>query len=132
MRCRHGRNMYFGASLAVIALGLLSRSSVLPLSPFWKKYSADALWALLVFLLIRFALPRLSTFKSAVIAFAIAVAVEASQLYHAPWIDGLRATRLGALTLGSWFNWPDMVAYAVGVAVGGILDRCAHRQPRNP
>jgi hypothetical protein len=32
--------------------------------------------------------------------------VEFSQLYHAPWIDTIRAARIGALVLGSTFNAP--------------------------
>jgi hypothetical protein len=60
-----------------------------------KKYGGDALWALLVFVLIRFIQPRTNVMRSATVAFAVAVAVEFSQLYHAPWIEAIRATRLG-------------------------------------
>ena len=108
-------------ALVVIALGLVWRLPALPLSPFSKKYGADALWAMLVFLLIRFLWPRWHVWKSAGVAFAASVAVELSQLYHAGWIDAIRATRLGALSLGSVFNLPDIAAYAAGIAIVTLL-----------
>ena len=44
--------------------------------------------------------------------------VELSQLYHAPWIDGLRQIRVAALLLGHGFLWSDLVCYGVAVGVG--------------
>ncbi len=114
---------YALAALAVVALGLAWRSPLLPLSPFLKKYGADALWALMVFLLVRFARPQSGLWLSAWIAFGISAVVEFSQLYHAAWIDSIRAMRLGALVLGSVFNWPDLPAYALGIVAGALLER---------
>lgn len=116
------RSVYFGAAFLVVAAGLLLRFSAVPAPPFLKKYGADALWALLVFLLVRFLCPRVGVWRSAGIAALISAGVEVSQLYHAAWIDTVRATRLGTLILGSVFNWPDFVAYFLGVALGAILD----------
>jgi hypothetical protein len=109
------------AALAVIGLGLVWRSRVLPFSPFVRKYGADALWAALVFLLIRFLSPRMRIWSSAWIAFAVSAAVEFSQLYHAGWIDSIRATRLGGLILGSVFNWPDFAAYTFGIIPAALI-----------
>lgn len=91
------------------------------------KYGGSALWALLVFLLCGWLAPRMSTVRVALMASAIACAVEFSQLYHAPWIDQIRQTRMGALTLGSVFNWPDIPAYFLGIAVGAFGER-THRR----
>jgi hypothetical protein len=44
--------------------------------------------------------------------------VEFLQLYHAPCIDAIRATRPGRLVLGTTFNAPDLLAYPVGIALG--------------
>jgi len=52
--------------------------------------------------------------RLAATALVISFAVEVSQLYHAEWIDGIRETRLGALTLGSGFLWSDLVCYTLG------------------
>ena len=107
----------------VIGVGLLWRSPVLHLPPAVAKYGGSALWALLVFLLCGWLAPRLATGRMLVIAILIACAVEFSQLYHAPWIDQIRRTRMGALTLGSVFNWPDIPAYIFGIVAGAFAER---------
>ena len=63
---------------------------------------------------------------------AFSVAIELSQLYHAPWIDSIRQTTLGGLILGFGFLWSDLACYAAGVGVGIILERSdlASRNPR--
>ena len=66
--------------------------------------------------------PRAGTRTLALAALAIAVADEISQLYHAPWIDAIRATRLGALVLGYGFLWSDLACYTAGVVVAACLD----------
>jgi hypothetical protein len=119
----HRRLVYAIAAAAIVALGLLWRSHLFPLSAFFVKYGGDALWAALVYILTRLCHPRISVIKSAIVAFMIALAVEFSQLYHAPWFDALRHTRPGALVLGSTFNWPDIPAYAVGIVIAALIDR---------
>ena len=84
------RVLYAGLMVAVIAVGLLWRSKLVPLTPFVSKYGGDALWALMVFVGFGLLLPRLSTWMLAVLATGFAVAIEFSQLYHAPWIEALR------------------------------------------
>lgn len=125
-----GRLAYSLAAVGVVGLGLIWRSPFLPLSPFMKKYGGDALWAALIFTLIRFCWPRMEIVTSASFAFGIAVVVELSQLYDAPWIDTMRGFRLGALILGSTFNWPDIPAYALGIILGALLDRGWRTQQR--
>ncbi len=49
--------------------------------------------------------------------------IEFSQIYHAVWIDSIRETRIGHLILGSTFNAPDLLAYAVGIALGVMIER---------
>lgn len=116
------RYLYVIAMAAVIAAGLWWRSAGNPVSPFWHKYGGDALWALLMFLGFRCLLIRAPILRVTLISLAFCFAVEFSQLYHAPWIDSIRATRLGTLALGSTFNAPDLIAYAVGVAFGVVVE----------
>ncbi len=113
---------YAIAACAIVVLGLLWRSHLLPLSPFLRKYGGDSLWAAMVYALIRLWRPPVRVMNSAGLAFGIAVIVEFSQIYHAPWIDAVRHTRLGALALGDTFNWPDIAAYAAGVALAALAD----------
>lgn len=117
------RTAYAISAGVIVALGLLWRSHLLPVSPFMRKYGGDALWALLIFLLIRLIRPDRSVVRSAIAAFGIATAVEVSQLWHAPWIEAIRGVRLGSLILGRHFNWPDIPAYATGILLGAWLDR---------
>jgi hypothetical protein len=49
--------------------------------------------------------------------------IELSQLYHRPWIDAIRHTRLGGLILGFGFLWTDLIAYSIGVALCFIIER---------
>jgi hypothetical protein len=61
-------------------------------------------------------------------AVCFAWSVEFLQLYHAPWIDGIRSTRLGRLVLGTSFNSPDLIAYFIGIAVGALADSFYHNE----
>jgi hypothetical protein len=125
---KRNRLLYAGWIALVILAGLLWRSSFVALPTFWRKYGGDALWALVVFLGVGFLLPSRSTLRVAAIAATVSCAVEFSQLYHAPWIDAVRATRLGALTIGSVFNWPDFAAYAVGILIGVAGEKLFRRR----
>jgi hypothetical protein len=112
------RVLYAGMALAVVAAGLLWRSGIIPLPPAVSDHGGDALWALMVFLGIGFLLPRASTRTVALLALTFSWGVEVSQLYHAPWIEAMRATLPGRLVLGSTFHWPDLPAYLLGIATG--------------
>ena len=59
---------------------------------------------------------------SRALAMIFSVAIELSQLYHAPWIDSIRHTTLGGLILGFGFLWSDLACYAVGVGLGVVIE----------
>lgn len=120
---QRNRRLYAVAAILVVGIGLFWRSGALPLPSFLVKYGGDSLWALVVFLGFGFVFPRSSTVKISLLAIGFAWSVEFLQLYHAGWIDGIRATRLGRLILGNTFNSPDLLAYVVGVAVGAWGER---------
>lgn len=111
--------------ITVIALGLASRKYPFLFPALLGKYPGDALWALMVFLGWACLSPRASTRHLATMALAVSFLVEFSQLYQEPWLNALRSTTMGHLVLGSRFSWPDLAAYAVGVAVGALLDTWA-------
>ena len=108
--------------LLTIGLGLASRRYRAELPEFIGAYAGDALWAMMVYWFAAIALPRARARTLATIAYGVSLAVELSQLYHAPWIDSIRAARLGALTLGRGFLWSDLICYAVGVALASVVD----------
>jgi hypothetical protein len=106
-----------------VALGLASRRYASALPSSIATYAGDALWAAMVFWIASLFFPRAGTRTLAIAALAISFSVELSQLYHAPWIDSLRNTRLGALALGHGFLWSDLLCYAAGVAAALLIDK---------
>jgi len=109
--------LVFGIVL-VIAAGLASRKFPMLLPAFLGAYPGDALWVLMVLLMVACVKPAMAPPKLAAAALAISFLVEASQLYQEPWINAIRATTLGHLVLGTGFQWLDLFAYAVRVAFG--------------
>ncbi len=107
----------------VMSLGLFTRSRVIHWPWFVTAYVGDALWAWLVFLGIGWMWLRWPTNKIALGALLFAFGIEFSQLYHAPWLDALRANRMAALVLGQGFLWSDLVCYAVGITIGALVER---------
>jgi len=91
------------------------------------EYAGDTLWALMLFLLASTLLAGRSNISRAGISLVLAFAVEVSQLYHAPWIDGIRNTTLGGLVLGFGFLWSDLVCYLVGIAAGALIELTLRR-----
>jgi hypothetical protein len=116
------RPVYAVGVLVILLLGLASRQYAAALPVFVADYAGDTLWALMVFAIVAFLVPRWSSLRVAAVALAIAYLVEASQLYHAAWIDRVRGTGIGGLALGFGFLWSDLVCYAVGVTLGVILE----------
>jgi len=116
------RLIYLGLALIAMLFGLASRSNLVNLPEFLSLYSGDVLWALMVYWLLRTTYPQASILKSATFALCFCFAIEFSQLYHAPWIDALRATRLGGLVLGFGFLLSDLICYFLGVLLGCIIE----------
>lgn len=131
---RRGRSrvVYFVLAMVVIGVGLLWRSSWIGLPPFLAKYGGSALWSLMVFLFCGFLMPRAKAWAVTLWALVISYGVEFGQLYHAPWIDNVRAYPLGALILGNTFAWPDLLAYTVGVLIGAALEKTLRRKETEP
>ena len=104
------------------AIGILSRkySSLLP--DFIAAYTGDTAWSFaLYFLLSLFLLKKSFAFRF-YLTCLIAFVDELSQLYHAPWIDGLRNTTIGALVLGNTFIWTDLLCYLAGAILAVVVD----------
>jgi hypothetical protein len=110
--------------LALVAvLGLGSRRFAASLPYVIAAYAGDTAWALAVYIALGLLFPHLSTVRCAILTLIIAYLVEFSQLYHAPWIDAVRAYSLGHLALGSGFDPSDLVCYTAGVGIGVLIDR---------
>jgi hypothetical protein len=106
----------------VLVLGLASRQYRAQLPTFVADYAGDTLWALLLFLMVSCLLLGRTLATRAALSLVLAASVEVSQLYHAPWIDAIRQTRLGGWVLGFGFLWSDLACYAVGIATGAVAE----------
>jgi len=100
------------AGLAVHALAPLT---------FGGDFSADALYAVLIYLLVALLAPRWPSWVPALVAAAWCVGVEALQLTGLPEQWGLAWPPL-MLVFGTVFSWWDLLAYAVGIAAACAAD----------
>jgi hypothetical protein len=114
----------------VIGLGLASRAYDGLFPNALEKYPGDALWTVAVYLGWKLVFPAMVPWKLGLMALGQSVGVEFLQLYHAPWLDGIRGNRFGHLLFGSTFNPMDLVAYTVGATVVFLIDRFL--VPRGP
>ncbi len=111
-----------GLLFATIALGLATRRFPAAFPTLAAQYGGDTLWAAMMFWMAALVRPHAARRHLAVAALLISFAVELNQLYRAPWIDALRATRIGALALGHGFLWSDLVCYTIGVLLAFATD----------
>lgn len=109
-------------ALAVIAIGLASRRGYSPFPAALGNYPGDALWAWMVMLCVAWVRPAITRPRLVAWSLGIAFAIELLQLYQAPWMQALRANKLAYLVLGNGFDPWDLVAYAVGIALGAVVD----------
>lgn len=124
------RSAYLACAALATLLGVGSRRYASELPAFVAAYAGDTLWALTAYLAISAGLPDWPLARRAAAALLLSLAVEVSQLYHAPWIDAIRRTTVGALLLGSGFLWSDLACYAAGVAMGAAVEGCTRRMNR--
>ena len=125
------RSLLLLAGVLTAALGIASRQYAGLLPELIARYAGDTLWALAAFIGCALLAPHGRRGRLALAALLLAYAVEISQLYHAPWLDALRNTRIGGLLLGHGFLWSDLLCYSVGVGMAMVLEplwtRPAHR-----
>jgi len=123
MTYKRNRSYYLLFIVITLLSGLASRHYPGVLPTWVESYLGDSLWALMVFLMAGFLLNGKSTRWIALAALVFSYCIEISQLYHAPWIDAVRANRLGGLVLGFGFLWSDLVCYAVGIGFGVLMEK---------
>jgi glycerol uptake facilitator-like aquaporin len=80
------------------------------------------MWALMIYWLVTTLLSAMRVATAAMVAGAIATAVEFLKLYRSPWMDAFRGTLAGALLLGRYFSWKDIIAYWIAIVLGAFLD----------
>lgn len=107
------RRPALAAAILVLAAGLAVRAFT---DGAFAKYAGVALYAALIYTLVVLVAPRIRPLVAAGIALAFCWAVEFAQLSPVPAALSERST-VARLVLGSTFNKPDLLWYAVGIAV---------------
>lgn len=116
------RLLYVTAIILTMALGLFSRSHIVPMPEFVTLYVGDSLWALTVFWEVCLLRPVWNPGSQVILAISISYAIELSQLYQSPWLNEIRNTTPGGLILGFGFKVSDLIAYTIGIGVGAVLN----------
>lgn len=106
----------------LIALALIILSGLLSREVDWlPEETGDALWAIMVFCLLRVIFPMGRLLHIALGSLAVSYCVEFSQLIRWPWLVEFRSTTIGHLMLGQGFLWSDLIAYTIGILLFCIL-----------
>ena len=125
------RSTYASIIVMIVIMGLGSRYFALYLPRWVNLYFGDFLWAIMNFFLIGLIFRKKNTVWVIVIALVYCYFVEISQLYHFPWLETLRQTKLGGLILGRGFLWSDLISYTFGIAIGAFIERHVFLQLRD-
>ena len=118
----------------VIALGLACKYYRGMGSEFINHYGpASVAYVVLLMLVVFLVLPREEWIGRIAIGVCLGTCLlEFLQLWHPPFLQAIRATRVGQLAVGSTFSWWDFPAYFVGCLLGVPLLRgiCRYTGPR--
>jgi Protein of unknown function (DUF2809) len=125
------RAFYLISAIVVVLIGVASRLFHSGLPPI-DKYLGDALYAILVYILLSIAWLGVAPARKALAAGVLMAAIEIFQLSYIPARmakSGNLALKLGAIILGTSFSWYDLLAYAVGILLVFMLDRMLRQTP---
>lgn len=117
------RTLWIILAIVTVGLGLASRAFIDHLPATLNVYLGDALYALMIYFVFSAIFVKRSAVSIGIRALLLCYLIELSQLYHVPWIDAVRSTRLGGLILGYGFLWSDIAAYALGTGAGLLIRR---------
>jgi hypothetical protein len=115
--------------LATVAIGLLVRFAPIGLPHIVIKYGGSMMWALMIYWLVSTLLTSLRIPLAALLAAAVATAVEFVKLYHSPGLEAFRHTLPGILLLGRHFSLWDIAAYWIAICIGALADRSTRLTP---
>ncbi len=114
----------------VISLGLASRRWPIGFA-LYDDALGDALYAVMVYLVLTIAVPAQRPFALAIVAATLCLAIELFKLTGLPrtW----QSSALSRLLFGTTFGWHNLVRYAGGILCVALLDELYHlRTCRRP
>jgi hypothetical protein len=121
------RLIFLALAVVTIVIGLTVHLHGDVLGDAGRDFAGDVIWASMIAWLIAAMAPQAALWSRVLVATGICFAVEASQLYHAPALDALRHTTMGALVLGSGFDARDLLAYTAGVLGAAAIERIGRK-----
>lgn len=116
------RAWYLVATIGMVVAGLASRHFPGWLPSSLGKYPGDALWSLMVFFGLGSIFHHAASVQVGLGALGCSFGIEALKLCRATWLVNMRHTALGHLVFGSAFSWQNLVAYAIGILVGLVIE----------
>lgn len=116
MNITRNRIHYLIFILLTIGMGLFSRSKIIP--ELIYPYLGDLLYCLMFYFVVGFLFPKMKSVNVLLYCVTICFAIEVSQLIQVDWLNQIRKTTIGRLTLGNGFLWSDFVSYSLGGLVG--------------
>ena len=110
-----------GLLALLVPAGLLTKAYTGPCEQ-WVRHSLGGVfyvvfWSLIFSLLF----PRVKPWKLAGVVFLATSGIEVLQLWHPPWLETFRATRIGVTLLGNSFSWLDFPHYLLGAMISLLL-----------
>ncbi len=115
------KTIYFILFIFFIWLAIATRKHPTWFHPFIAEYGGDIIWAGMFLFFLRLFFGRVTLWKLALVNYGLGIADETLQLYHAPWIEATRKTRIGGLLLGFDFVWSDIICYGVGTLLAFFM-----------
>jgi hypothetical protein len=109
-------------SAITIAAGLALRFAPLGLPHFVTKWGGSTLWAVMIYWIVSALLPRRRPSSVALLAGALATAIEVLKLYNPQPLDAFRHTLAGIILLGRIFSGWDILAYWLAISVATLVD----------
>lgn len=122
------RVIYIGLTFFTIVVGLLSRKYYYYLPSALNLYLGDALYALMMFWILGFLFNRQNIVRNGFMAMIICYTIEFTQTLDYVWLIKIRSNILGKLILGTGFLWSDLLAYVLGILVGGLMETIVYRK----
>ncbi len=126
MNISRNRIHYLIFIFLTIGIGLFSRSRFIP--DLIYPYLGDMLYCLMFYFIIGFLFPKMKSVNALLYCVTLCFIIEISQLIQVDWLNQIRETTLGRLTLGSGFLWSDLVSYSIGGWAGFVFENYLNKK----
>jgi hypothetical protein len=107
--------------LVLIPLGFLTKFYHGPLETWVNNSLGGVLYVIFWSLVVFFFFPAATPYKITGTVFIVTSMIEALQLWHPPFLEAVRSTRIGVTLIGNSFAWLDFPHYLLGSLLAYLL-----------